>query len=60
MELACFCARAMITDRVLVWVVVKEEEERRKKAEQAATKAFYKETDSRREEIRREAGLDAK
>ncbi|CAM1502014.1 Fc.00g039980.m01.CDS01 [Cosmosporella sp. VM-42] len=43
-----------------IWVVVKEEEERRKQKELAATKAFKKETDTRRDEIRREAGLEVK
>ncbi|KAH7019979.1 hypothetical protein EDB80DRAFT_701998 [Ilyonectria destructans] len=43
-----------------IWIVVKEEEERRRKAELAAVKASKKETDARREEMRREAGLEAK
>ncbi|KAF7560732.1 hypothetical protein G7046_g3401 [Stylonectria norvegica] len=43
-----------------IWVVVREEEERKKKAIMAAAKEEQKETLSRREEIRREAGLDAK
>lgn len=40
--------------------MVKEEEERRKKKEAAAHKIAQKESDVRREEMRREAGLDAK
>lgn len=44
----------------LVWVVVKEEEERKRKREAEANKAYQKETDDRRAEIRKEAGLEAK
>ncbi|KAM0220512.1 hypothetical protein ACHAPA_000227 [Fusarium lateritium] len=43
-----------------IWVVVKEEEERKRTAAAAAAKASKMETASRREEMRREAGLDAK
>ncbi|KPM45088.1 hypothetical protein AK830_g1445 [Neonectria ditissima] len=43
-----------------IWIVVKEEEERRKKAISTAAKESKKETDARREEMRREAGLEAK
>ncbi|KAH7176523.1 hypothetical protein EDB81DRAFT_41331 [Dactylonectria macrodidyma] len=43
-----------------IWIVVKEEEERKRKAGLAAAKASKQETESRREEMRREAGLEAK
>ncbi|SPJ81773.1 related to ubiquinol--cytochrome-c reductase assembly factor [Fusarium torulosum] len=43
-----------------IWVVVKEEEERKRTAAAAAAKASKMETASRREEMRREAGLDTK
>ncbi|KAF4496557.1 ubiquinol--cytochrome-c reductase assembly factor [Fusarium agapanthi] len=43
-----------------IWIVVKEEEERKRKAAAAAAKASQKDVDTRREEMRREAGLDAK
>ncbi|KAH6888089.1 hypothetical protein B0T10DRAFT_67625 [Thelonectria olida] len=43
-----------------IWIVVKEEEERKKKMQLAAAKASRQETDARREEMRREAGLEAK
>ncbi|KAI5464146.1 hypothetical protein BGZ63DRAFT_145872 [Mariannaea sp. PMI_226] len=43
-----------------IWVVIKEEEERKKQRESAAAKATKQETDARREEMRREAGLGAK
>ncbi|EWG38925.1 hypothetical protein FVEG_01990 [Fusarium verticillioides 7600] len=43
-----------------IWIVVKEEEERKRKAAAAAAKATQKDADTRREEMRREAGLDAK
>ncbi|KAI1069820.1 hypothetical protein LB507_008456 [Fusarium sp. FIESC RH6] len=43
-----------------IWVVVKEEEERKRKNAAAAAKASKLETETRREEMRREAGLDAK
>uniref|UniRef100_A0A0D2XGT3 Cytochrome b mRNA-processing protein 4 n=1 Tax=Fusarium oxysporum (strain Fo5176) TaxID=660025 RepID=A0A0D2XGT3_FUSOF len=38
----------------------KQEEERKRKAAAAAAKASQKDADTRREEMRREAGLDAK
>lgn len=43
-----------------IWVVVKEEEERRKKAVLGAAKVQQKEADARREEMRREAGLESR
>lgn len=48
------------TDVWVVWIVVKEEEERKKLAQEAATKQAKADTASKREEMRREAGLDAK
>ncbi|KAH7304914.1 hypothetical protein B0I35DRAFT_444425 [Stachybotrys elegans] len=41
-----------------IWTVIKEEEERRKKAELEAGRQTLKEADARREEMRKEAGLE--
>ncbi|KJZ69607.1 Assembly factor cbp-4 [Hirsutella minnesotensis 3608] len=43
-----------------IWVVVKEEEERRKQALLEQGRTQQRDAEARREEMRREAGLDAK
>lgn len=46
--------------RWIVWFVVKEEEERRKQAAIDKAKADAKEAEARRDEMRKEAGLQTK